>query len=76
MNTLATIFSLFGIVALIVAGILKVGRISVKQKIVELESLKELLIDSKDAHDDLVGEIDEKLEELEEFLICGKSKQN
>ena len=72
MNTIATIFSLFGIVALIVAGILKVGRISVKQKIVELEELKEQLIDSKDTHEDLVCEIDEKLEELEEYLICGK----
>ena len=77
MNTIGTIFGGVAICGLLFGGLFKVGRMSVKLKIVELEELKVLLLDSRDSHDDLVFDIDNKLEELKDYnkqSICGKSK--
>jgi hypothetical protein len=49
------------------AGVWKLGRWSVRHKIVELEQVKEQLILSKDNHELLIEEIDKKIEDIQDY---------
>ena len=49
------------------AGIWKLGRWSVKHQVVELENVKEQLLLSMDNHEDLIQEIDKKIEEIQDY---------
>ena len=49
------------------AGIWKLGRWSVKHQVVELENVKEQLLLSMDNHEDLIEEIDNKIEEIQDY---------
>ena len=48
-------------------GLWKLGRWSVKHKVVELENMKLQLILSKDNHEELIQEIDKKIEEIQDY---------
>ncbi len=48
-------------------GLWKLGRWSVKHKVVELENMKLQLILSKDNHEELIQEIDNKIEEINDY---------
>tara|TARA_R100001463_G_scaffold106724_1_gene161351 strand:- start:233 stop:475 length:243 start_codon:yes stop_codon:yes gene_type:complete len=50
-----------------VIGLWKLGRWSVRNKTVELENLKLQLILSKDNHEELIQEIDKKIEEIQDY---------
>ena len=45
----------------------KFGRWSVNQKVVDLQKCKQSLILSKDNHEELIEEIDNKIEEIEVY---------
>jgi len=49
------------------AGVWKLGRWSVKHQVVELEKVKEQLLLSMDNHEVLIEEIDNKIEEIQEY---------
>lgn len=48
-------------------GIWKLGRWSVKHQVVELEKIKEQLMLSLDNHEELIEEIDNKIEEIKDY---------
>tara|TARA_R110000803_G_scaffold73138_1_gene136899 strand:- start:158 stop:385 length:228 start_codon:yes stop_codon:yes gene_type:complete len=48
-------------------GCYKFGRWSVNHKVIELEKCKETLILSRDNHEELINEIDDKIKEIEVF---------
>lgn len=48
-------------------GIWKLGRWSVKHQVVELEKIKEQLMLSMDNHEVLIEEIDNKIEEIQDY---------
>lgn len=51
----------------IFAGVWKLGRWSVKHQVVELEVIKEQLLMSMDNHEELIEEIDNKIEEIHKY---------
>tara|TARA_R110000772_G_scaffold39274_6_gene92388 strand:+ start:1403 stop:1642 length:240 start_codon:yes stop_codon:yes gene_type:complete len=79
MNTVGTIIGGLAVTGFFFGGVLKLGRWSVRHKITELKEIKELLLDQIDDHEEIIFDIDSKIEELEDYgkkSICGKSKEN
>tara|TARA_R110000824_G_scaffold31440_2_gene102346 strand:+ start:485 stop:715 length:231 start_codon:yes stop_codon:yes gene_type:complete len=48
-------------------GIWKLGRWSVQHQVLELEMIKEQLLLSMDNHEELIEEIDNKIDEIQEY---------
>lgn len=62
----------YGIVGSVVGGLFfvgvwKLGRWSVRNKVVELENMKLQLILSKDNHQEIIDEIDNKIKEIQDY---------
>jgi len=64
----------FGGSALAIIGLFLVGKASINQSIKDLEMTKLKLIESSETHEELIREIDNKIEELKDFSF--KLKNN
>lgn len=57
----------FGGSALAVIGMFVLGKASINQSVKDLELTKMKLVESSESHEELIKEIDEKIQELKEF---------
>lgn len=64
----------FGGSLLIIIGLFGIGKASINQSVKDLEMTKLKLIESSETHEELIKEIDEKIQELKEFSF--KLKNN
>lgn len=64
----------FGGSLLIIIGLFGIGKASINQSVKDLEMTKLKLIESSETHEELIKEIDEKIQELKDFSF--KLKNN
>jgi len=57
----------FGGSALAIIGLFVMGKASIKQSIKDLEMTKLKLVESSETHEELIKEIDNKIQELKDF---------
>ena len=57
----------FGGSALAIIGLFVMGKASINQSIKDLEMTKMKLVESSETHEELIKEIDNKIEELKDF---------
>ena len=59
---------------LIIIGLFGIGKASINQSVKDLEMTKLKLVESSEIHEELIKEIDEKIQELKDFSF--KLKNN
>ena len=64
----------FGGSLLIIIGLFGIGKASINQSVKDLEMTKLKLVESSEIHEELIKEIDEKIQELKDFSF--KLKNN